>query len=124
MDLSMPLKGCILRLNASLLAAQKTYNRRCRLIAQEQEEAHAKLLELAPKKLRGVLSPALYNLFSCKSTGFCLLAAGEERSQKVATLLRKLSRAWEDVVHVDVRVDKRGIRTRFFVNFRGAKWKT
>jgi hypothetical protein len=114
----MPLRRCILRLDEDLLRAQENYTRRCRLIAQDRRNAHARLLELAPEKLRPVLEPALQNLFAYKKTSFHLRVADYRGDVEITQLLATLSDAWKEVVEIDVAVDHRKGRPKYTLHLR------
>jgi hypothetical protein len=107
-DPTQSLAGCISKLNAELLEAQKRYNKRCSWIASEERELYAKLLALAPEKLRPILEAKLYSLFSYKTTSFMLYRAGTERGSLALAQISQLTESWKEVVRVDVIVMVRG----------------
>lgn len=118
------MEGCISRFDKELSKAQKDYNEECTRIARNQKEAHAKLLELAPKMLQRHLQIAIHQLLAHKMASFKLYAAGKERCAKKAAVLAELGRAWKGVVEVDACLYlKRPERARYTVYLRAVPFE-
>lgn len=115
-DTTFQIAGSISRLDAEFLKAQKIYNGECTHIARNQKKVSTKLLELAPKELRRKIQLPLHRLMAYKQTTFHINAAGDARSASKAKLLSELARAWEEVVAVEVEINKKGNRFRLYVH--------
>jgi hypothetical protein len=117
LDEYMPvdLKGCIVRWDDRLLAAQREYTDTCSMIASNQKAAMEELMSRAPECLHKVLWPALHSLFDYRQATLRLRGWNTHHSARKAAMLSELARAWKDAIEIDVEIEQKH-RTHFTVH--------